>query len=257
MNVVVLLAGVHDPRWPIAVGADADRLPCGEHQVMSPFDEAALEIALRLRDADAAVRISAFVAGGAAGQRIARAVAALNVPEVSVVSLPRGWDQLATARGLARVCEGADLALIGREFGDCDDGLVPPLLAQLLGVAFFGRAQVIETGSDSSGDSDRAIRLTRERETCIETLRLTGPAVVSVTNDRRTRLRKPLMKNVMLARQAVIGALELAPGPAAALAVERVAPGAFERNGTACTMIAGTIDEQARELAQMLWEARA
>lgn len=249
MNVVVLIAGVHDPKWPLPPIGEGRELAPGEHQVMSPFDEAALEVALRLRDADAGVRITAYVGGGDAGLRTARAVAALNVADVSLVALDRPWDQLATARALAGLCEGADLVLIGREFGDFDDGLVPPLLAGALGTPFFGRAQTVGTGD--------GICLSREAQTSIETLRLSGPAVVSLTNDRRTRLRKPLMKNVMQARQAVIAKIDPAKVPTPGLVVASLAERVADRRAGDCALIAGEAAEQARAVAALLWEARA
>ena len=51
MNIVVLIGGVHDPKWPIALGDEGSAIPAAENQVLSPFDEAALEVALRIRDA--------------------------------------------------------------------------------------------------------------------------------------------------------------------------------------------------------------
>lgn len=247
MNIVVLIAGVHDPKWPITPdGALSD---AGEHRIMSPFDEAALEMALRVRDADPAVRIAVRIAGGAAAQKIARTVAALNVADVATLALDRPWDQAATAGALAPWAAEADLILIGREFGDFDDGLVPALLAGMLDVPFFGRAQTVATQGN--------IALMREAGACIETLPLPPRLLASVTNDRRTRLRKPLMKNVMLARQAVIGEGIAAGHPTGTLALDRLEPRTASRGQTQCQRLPGPVEQQAQALAQLLWEARA
>jgi electron transfer flavoprotein beta subunit len=249
MNIVVLVAGVHDPKWPVEPDSAADETAPAEHRIMSPFDEGALEMALRVRDANPATQIKVHVAGGAAGMRVARAIAALNITDVATLALDRPWDQAATARTLAPLCDGADLILIGREFGDFDDGLVPALLARLLAVPFFGRAQTIGAQKD--------IILMREAGAYGETLAVSGRLLASVTNDRRTRLRKPLMKNVMMARQAVIGESPAANAPTAGLAVESLALRCSGRVRTDCAMISGPPERQAQVLATMLWEARA
>jgi electron transfer flavoprotein beta subunit len=54
MKIVVAVAGVLDPKWPIELDAEGMPRIAAERMVMSPFDESALEIALRLRDMDPA-----------------------------------------------------------------------------------------------------------------------------------------------------------------------------------------------------------
>lgn len=245
MKIVVLIAGVHDPKWPItSVGgqlpkADVDR------QIMSPFDEAALETALRVRDANPEAMLHIFVSS----PKIARAVAAFNLADVSTVEFDRPWDQTGVASKLAQLCDGADLILIGREFGDFDDGLIPPMLAAKLGVGFFGRAQVIE--------AKNGLRVMREAGGFEERHTVSGPLVVSVTNDRRTRLRKPLMKNVMMARQATIGSVAVSPVLASCLQLLGASERTSSRAATTCEMIQGTSEQQTQALVSLLLAARA
>jgi len=248
VNIVVLIAGVHDPKWPIGLGSGEASLPIADHQILSPFDEAAIEIALRIRDAHPDTRIAAYVAGGSAGVKIARAVIALNIANVFTFELAAPWDQSATARALASLCEEADLILIGREFGDFDDGMVPALLAGVLDIPFFARAQTIETHDD--------LRLMREVDSCVETFKPSGQLLVSVTNDRRTRLRKPLMKNVMQARQATIGEAQFKGTPSPDIAITSIKPRNAARSQTCCDMISGSMEIQANTIAKLLWEAR-
>ncbi len=249
MNIVVLIAGVLDPKWPITLTGGGLPARQVDRIIMSPFDEAALEIALRIRDVHPVTVIRAFVAGGEAGSKLARAVAALNITEVSTIQLDAPWDQASVAKELLQVCGQADLVLLGREFGDCDDGLVPPLLASLLGAEFFGRTQIVEAKDE--------VRLMRESGSFEEWLGIMGRVVASVTNDRRNRLRKPLMKNVMLARQASIGIAEVQSAASSGLEIEDVAELAGTRATTACAMIEGAPEEQARLLAALLLEAQA
>ncbi len=249
MNIVVLIAGVHDPKWPIMLCDDGLPARQVDRVIMSPFDEAALEIALRIRDAHPATAVRAFVAGGEAGTKLARAIAALNIAEVSTMQLDSPWDQASVAKELIQLCGQADLVLLGREFGDLDDGLVPPLLAGLLGAEYFGRAQVVDARND--------VRLMRESGSFEEWLGMSGRLVASVTNDRRNRLRKPLMKNVMLARQASIGLAEVRGPAPSGLEIDDVAELAGTRATTACAMVGGSPEEQARTLASILLEVQA
>lgn len=248
MNIVVLIAGVHDPRWPITPEAATDSAAGGEHCIMSPFDEAALEMALRIRDARSDTAIAVRVAGGEGAMRVARSIASLNISDVATFAVETPWDQVATARALAQLSTDAELILMGREFGDFDDGLVPSLLAGLLKAPFFGRAQTIE--------AQRGIAFMREAGSHSERLLLSDRAVVSVTNDRRTRLRKPLMKNVMQARQAVIRDQAVAFAPCSSLALNAISPSTSGRGKTDCTILPGTPEQQAHALAALLWEAR-
>jgi electron transfer flavoprotein beta subunit len=249
MNIVVFIAGVLDPKWPVAPLLGGMPARPADRVIMSPFDEAALEIALKIRDAHPATVVRTFVTGGEDGAKLARAVAAFNIAEVSTVRLFKPWDQSCVARELAQLCGRADLVLLGREFGDCDDGLVPPLLAGLLSAEFFGRTQIVEAKDE--------VRLMRESGSFEEWFGIRGQVVASVTNDRRNRLRKPLMKNVMLARQVSIGIAEVRAEASSGLEIEEVAELAGTRATTACAMIGGSPEEQARTLASMLLEMQA
>lgn len=248
MKIMVLIAGVLDPKWPLTPVAGGLPLRSGDRLLLSPFDEAALELALKIRDARPDFELSAIVAGGSEGEKLARSICALRVADVSTLALPDAWDQAATAQRLAQAAYGADLILIGREFGDCDDGLVPPMLAAILGLPFFGRAQVVQAEPD--------VRLMREAGSHEEWLTVDRPLVVSATNDRRNRLRKPLMKNVMQARQARIAHRDARPVAATGLQLAGSAGLACARSGTDCRMIEGNVQEQAHALAALLWGER-
>src|SRR5690606_3564710 len=130
----VVLAGVADPRKPLAAPASGDwRDAMSGASVgfkLSPFDEAALETALKLRHAGTATRITAVVTDGANDIGLLRAVAALKPDDVCGAPGMEAlrWDPLARARALARALDrfsDAQLVLIGREHGDTDDGSLP------------------------------------------------------------------------------------------------------------------------------------
>ena len=251
MHVLVLLSGVADPKWPLPARPDAAALEAHatRYAVLSPFDEAALELALQLRDAEPATTIAALVAGPEA---LARKVAEWRLDRVQRL-LPGDaapWDACAYAQSLAAaigpLARDAGLVLTGREFGDWDDGSVPALLARALALPHFPLALGLDL-------ADGLARVTRQRGVALERLRLAGPALLSVTNDARNRLRHPLLKNVMAARKLQIDALPLPLAPAT-LQRTGLAPAAPPARAASCRMLDGSLEEQARALADMLRE---
>lgn len=250
MKLLVLVAGVLDPKWPVVPDAGGLPLRNADRLMMSPFDEAALEIALKLRDADpSGISISAIIAGGVEAEKLARSVAAFNIADITCCALDAAWDQGAAARALARGLDrDADLILIGREFGDCDDGVVPAALAGLLDRPIFSHVQSVAT-------RDGKVRLMREVAGCEEWLSVTRPLLASITNDRRSRLRKPLIKNVMMARQARISRRDFAGSATSGASLGNVAALVSDRVSVGCEMIAGAPADQAKALAALLLEA--
>lgn len=246
MYLLVLLSGIVDPKWPLpAEPAAAAALP----RKLSPFDESALECALKLRDVDPSVRISATVVAPLVEDSLLRTVASHRLDRVAGLEIDQAmlWDARAFSALLAAIVASetsVDLVLLGREFGDGDDGVLAPCFAEALRWPFVGLAQeVVRT--------EGLWELLRERGELEERIRLPGPVLASVTNDRRNRLRHPLMKNVAMAKKLVfeINAAETAT-PAVRLQALHERP--VMRHATPCRMIQGSIEEQAAELAVLL-----
>ena len=213
MNVVVLLAGVADPKWALDDASLAAHAGLGSAQpaarIASPFDESALEIALQMRDEAPDTHLAVLCPGGAEAEPLLRQAAAHRPSSLLRVEEPAGrmWDIRARARllkdALARLAVAPVLVLLGREFGDADDGALPACLAEELGWAYV--ACVREVRATPAGFAPA-----RERGGAEERMTLPGPLVASVTNDRGNRLRHPLLKNVMAARREqmdVLGAM--------------------------------------------------
>ncbi len=238
-----------DPKWPLPAQPDVAALAAhaARYALPSPFDEAALELALQLRDADPATAITAVVAGP---ETLARKVAEWRLDAVHrlAATAPGEWDAGASARALAYavapLARDAGVVLCGREFGDWDDGSVPALLARAWRFAHVPLALGVEV------DEGR-LRVTRQRGAALERWTVPGPALLSVTNDARNKLRHPLLKNVMAARRLQIPTLPL-EAIAPAVACVGVAPAAAAPRAAACRMLTGPLEEQARELAGLL-----
>lgn len=258
MRIVVLLAGVADLKKPLPKPASNDwrDLPTDStvSYKLSPFDEAALEIALKLRDQSVATRVTAIVTDGANDLALLRAVAALKPDDVHCLCPPRS--QRGNPAWLARhtlplLREGQawpGLILIGREHGDLDDGMAAAYLAQAWQLPFASQALQVQPAPDNGWT------LLRSGTRHDESLHLPAPALASISNDKSNRLRHPLMKNVVLAKQmkfVQITSDATAPTPGIVLA-EAALSRTTARGDKACRMLGGSVNEQANALAAYL-----
>lgn len=257
MNVSVLLAGVLDPKHPLPPVTDISSLlqARASHPVLSPFDEAALETALKLRDADPSTEISALVLATSDRDPLLRTVASFRLDRtvgINVAGLAT-WDAMAAAQALASAVRAhtpkPQLVLMGREFGDGDDGSVPAALAFALGMPYASLLLSLKV-------QDHQTNLLRQGTSGLERWRLALPLVASVTNDPQNRLRHPLLKNVMAAKKMAFTLTDLPlQAPRVHLASSNAAAPA--QRASDCEMLAGPPAAQAVALAQMLQKAAA
>lgn len=259
MKILLLLAGVTDIRFPLHTLAINEQGLIEEgtnaRRLLSPFDEAALEIALKLRDARDNVQVDVLLLGGTNNDALLRTVAALRPDSVRRLDLQPAcvWDAQFTSSQIATLLADEatpDLVLIGREFGDLDEGSIAVLLAQRLGYPLFALTQHAEWQGDT-------VCLLRERGASEEWLRVDQPLLVSVTNDKRNKLRHPLLKNVFEAKRMTFAAVTAGRGdgiglPLISLNAERM----VERGGK-CQLLEGGIALQAEALAAYLKDRRA
>ncbi|MGI4813748.1 MAG: hypothetical protein ACRYG5_18575 [Janthinobacterium lividum] len=256
MHILVLLAGVADSKRALPRPADGAWREIwdapGLSYKLSPFDEAALEIALKMRSANQGATLTVLVAHGAHDESLMRAVAAFRPDSLAGLALPAAdrWDQSAVARHLRAALNDLptrfDVTLIGREFGDADDGMIAPYLAESLNLPFVSLALNVTANQDSlvfqraQGDMD-------------ESITLPGPALASVSNHKGNRLRHPLFKNVVHAKQQKFAVPSAAydGAPTVALAAAQLAEQKSRGSGP-CRVLSGALSEQASELAAYL-----
>ncbi|MGH2583777.1 MAG: electron transfer flavoprotein subunit beta/FixA family protein [Dehalococcoidia bacterium] len=229
MRIVICAKEVLDPD-AVNAYAVAGRLQVGEDGrtltsagipvLMNAYDEQAIEAALRLRDGGLTCTITVITVGAASTSFLRRA-AALGADEMIVI--PSGevvLDTLATAVVLGRSIEssgGADLVFCGRQASDDDQGVVPAVLGERLGMPVITMARDIRL-ADAAGEG--VIEVTRVTPDGDEEVRCALPAVVTVSNELGTP-RYPSGAAMLAARrkQAVIvplaelglGEEELAP----------------------------------------------
>jgi electron transfer flavoprotein beta subunit len=202
-------------------------------RLMNAYDEQAIEAALRLRDAGVACAI-AVVSAGPDPAEILRHAAALGADEIAALPLDlAATDHHGVARALAayvRSRGGADLVLCGRQASDDDQGVVPALVGEILGMPVVTVARSLELleaaggpegagGSQGAGAPDGAgapaVRVVRVTPDGDETVEVACPAVVTVSNELG-QPRYPTMAGRMAARRkrpAVIAIEELGLGP--------------------------------------------
>ena len=248
MKILILIAGIADPKWPLPALINPQTLQehSASHAALSPFDEAALELALKLRESDPSNTLHALVGGS---EKFARKIAEWRLDSVHRFdeSAAAAWDANRFAKGLVEasksVCDPS-LVLVGREFGDFDDGCVPALIAHDFGMPQFSLVMDVAF-------SDGAMWGTRQRAGSIERFRVPERALLSVTNDPRNRLRHPLMKNVMAAKRLNVPAVALTQ-VAATVELRSFELARPAKRGGACRMLAGTPSEQCLALAEVL-----
>lgn len=259
MHVVILLAGIADSKRPLERPSSGDWKDLPDHPTtpfkLSPFDEAALEIALKLRDEYNDVMLTAIVSHGAQDLPLLRAVAAYRLdrviglqPEAGKRDDPEWLAEHALAALSKDNDPPVDLVLIGREHGDLDDGMTPAFIAAKWGWPFLGMAESVQTTDDKQWLAERTGTMANE------TFTLGSPAIISVTNAKSNRLRHPLMKNVMLAKQQKFEVLSPQGASSANRMTTRSAtpPATVARGSVPCRILQGSIQEQARQLATLL-----
>jgi len=253
MNILVFVKRVPDTESRIRIQHETRTIvEEGLNFVISPYDEYALEEALRLKEAKGGT-VRAVSVGRDETLVILRKCLAMGADEVLLVKdgSPETYDGLRTARIIARAVErrlaGADLLLFGRQAVGADNSQVPAMVAELLGLP---QATVV-TKLEIDGPSATALR---EIEGGMEKVVLLLPAVVTAQKGLNEP-RYETLKGIMAAKKKEIPAVtleELGFGPDELVsAVETIGldvPPARQ----AGKILQGDPAETARELVRLL-----
>ncbi len=220
MNIVVFIKRVPDTESRIKIDHAAKAVvEEGLNFVISPYDEYAVEEALRLKEAQGGtVRVASV--GRDETAQVLRKCLAMGADEAVLIKDDAGetYDGLRTARIIARAVErrfqGADLLLFGKQAVGSDNGQVPSMVAELLGLP---QANVV-TKLEIAGGAGKAHR---EIEGGTEVVAFSLPAVVSAQKGLNEP-RYETLKGIMAAKKKEIpvvkledlgfGADELKPG---------------------------------------------
>ena len=207
MKILVPVKRVVDYNVKVRVKADGSGVDLANVKMsMNPFDEIAVEAAVRLKEAGQASEVIAVSCGTAACQETLRTALALGADRALLVETDVELQSLAVAKLLAAIAgrEEPQLVILGKQAIDDDANQTGQMLAALLGwpQATFASALAIE--------ADGA-RVTREIDGGLETLKVRLPAVVT-TDLRLNEPRYATLPNIMKAKKkplAVVTPAEL------------------------------------------------
>jgi electron transfer flavoprotein beta subunit len=175
LKVMVCVKRVIDPNVKVHVRTDGSGMQVeGLPTTLNPFDEVAVEEAVRLRESGHAAEVVAVSVGPAACRNVLRTALAMGADRALLLEVPQEPEPLSAAKCLAALVrrEAPDLVLMGKQSTDHDHGQTPAMLAGLLGWPQALQASRIEPGAE-------ALRVSCELDRGTETLRVPLPAVVS------------------------------------------------------------------------------
>jgi electron transfer flavoprotein beta subunit len=196
MKILVPVKRVVDYNVKIRVKAGGSGVETANVKMsMNPFDEIAVEEAVRLKEAGTASEIIAVSLGVQACQETLRTALAMGADRAILVQTDAELQPLAVAKALRAVIdrEQPRLVIMGKQAIDDDCNQTGQMLAALLGWPQGTFASKVVPGGGT-------IRVTREIDGGLETLELTLPAVVT-TDLRLNEPRYASLPNIMKAKK--------------------------------------------------------
>ncbi|QQN75252.1 electron transfer flavoprotein subunit beta/FixA family protein [Croceicoccus sp. YJ47] len=162
---------------------------------MNPFDEIAVEEAIRLREAGAVSEIVAVSIGPAKAQETLRTALAMGADSAILIETDEEVEPLAVAKILKAVAADVEpgLVILGKQAIDDDSNQTGQMLAALLEWPQGTFASKVEMDGDH-------VKVTREVDGGLETVRLSTPAIVT-TDLRLNEPRYASLPNIMKAKK--------------------------------------------------------
>jgi electron transfer flavoprotein beta subunit len=258
INIIVCIKQVSDPEAPVStysVDSDMKHLILkGAPPVMSPFDENALEAALRIKDINQ-TKITVLTLGRKVSRAILRKSLAAGADELVILEddMFSDLDSCSTALLLSRAIVKSgkyDLIVTGRQAADTNAGMVGSGIAHILDIPVITEVRNIEILNDRL----RAARINPEGYDVVES---SLPAVVTVSNEIGA-LRSIALPDMINARKKP---LEVWNAGLLGIVSEQINPRNImlklfipQYNGK-CEMIAGSDDrEKGKKLARIIGE---
>jgi electron transfer flavoprotein beta subunit len=186
MHILVCLKYIPDPEAPWVQYMVDGTAHCvtampGVRWLVSPFDEQALEVALRIREAVGAARITVLTMGPEPFRGAIKHGLAMGADDGVHLCDPvfEAGDVWTTARVISaalRKLETPELVLTGRQAADWDNGVVGSAIAELMDWPVVSYAAHVMT-------QPGAVQVTRVVEDGVDTVWAPLPAVVTVSNE--------------------------------------------------------------------------
>jgi electron transfer flavoprotein beta subunit len=199
MKILVSVKRVVDYNVKVRIKPDGSGVDIANVKMsMNPFDEIAVEEALRLREKGIATEVVAVSCGIAACQETLRNALALGADRAILVQTDVELQPLAVAKLLKALVdkEAPRLVILGKQAIDDDANQTGQMLAGLLGWAQATSASKIEI---AAGDAAEAL-VKREIDGGLETVRIKLPAIVTA-DLRLNEPRYATLPNIMKAKK--------------------------------------------------------
>ena len=196
MKVLVAVKRVVDYNVKIRVKPDGTGVDLANVKMsMNPFDEIAVEEAIRLKEAGTVTEIVAVSVGPQQAQETIRTALAMGADRGILVKTDQPTEPLAVAKILKGVveAENPDLVILGKQAIDDDCNQTGQMLAALLGWSQGTFANKIEL-------TDGKATVTREVDGGLQTVALKMPAIVT-TDLRLNEPRYASLPNIMKAKK--------------------------------------------------------
>lgn len=196
MKIVVAVKRVMDANVKVRVKADGSAVELANVKMaMNPFDEVALEEAIRLKEAGKAEEIIVVSIGPQQAQETLRTALAMGADRAILVKTDEQTEPLGVAKVLKSVVEAEKpgLVILGKQAIDDDSNQTGQMLAALLGWAqgTFASKLVL--------NGEKAI-VTREVDGGLQTVELKMPAIVTA-DLRLNQPRYTLLPNIIKAKK--------------------------------------------------------
>lgn len=196
MKILVPVKRVVDYNVKIRVKPDGSGVDLANVKMsMNPFDEIAVEEALRIKEAGKATEVVAVSIGPAKADETLRTALAMGADRGILVKTDETVEPLAVAKILARIAaeEQPGLIILGKQAIDDDSNQTGQMLAALLGWGQGAFASKVDL-------ADGSVDVTREIDGGLQTVSLKLPAVVT-TDLRLNEPRYASLPNIIKAKK--------------------------------------------------------
>ena len=196
MKALVSVKRVVDYNVKVRVKSDGSGVETANVKMsMNPFDEIAVEEAMRLKEAGVVKEVIAVSCGVAACQETLRTALAIGADRAILVESNEDLQPLAVAKLLKAVCdkEKPELVIMGKQAIDDDSNQTGQMLAALMGWAQATFASKVSV-------ADGKAEVTREVDGGLETVSIKLPAVIT-TDLRLNEPRYVTLPNIMKAKK--------------------------------------------------------
>ncbi|HQS61588.1 MAG TPA: electron transfer flavoprotein subunit beta/FixA family protein [Polynucleobacter sp.] len=199
MKILVAVKRVVDYNVKIRVKSDGSGVDLANVKMsMNPFDEIAVEEAVRLKEAGVASEVVVISAGPTQCQETLRTALAIGADRAILVEEDAELQPLAVAKILKALCEKeqAQIVILGKQAIDDDSNQVGQMLASLMDIpqATFASKVLIADGKAN---------VTREVDGGLETIAISLPAVIT-TDLRLNEPRYVTLPNIMKAKKKTL-----------------------------------------------------